>query len=75
MIRKVVLASVCFALSGCAAFVQEPGTPLARAAHEGNIDGIRQLIAAGADPNEYDASNQTASRTSARARRPTGPMW
>ena len=73
MIRKAVLASVCFALSGCAAFVQEPGTPLARAAHEGDIDGIRQLIAAGANPNEYDASNHTALHWAARGGHPLGP--
>ena len=73
MIRKAVVASVCVALSGCAAFVQEPGTPLARAAHEGNIDGIRQLIAAGADPNDYDPSNHTALHWAARGGHPLGP--
>jgi hypothetical protein len=73
MIQKAVIASVCVVLSGCSAFVQQPGTPLARAAHEGNIDEIRMLIAAGADPNEFDASSQTPLHWAARGGHPLGP--
>ncbi|HUE84686.1 MAG TPA: ankyrin repeat domain-containing protein [Vicinamibacterales bacterium] len=73
MVRQAVVASLCLALSGCAGFMHEPGTPLARAAHEGNIEEIRMLIAAGADPNEYDASNQTPLHWAARGGHPLGP--
>lgn len=64
---------VTFLLAGCSTFVQVPGTPLARAAHDGNIDEIRRLIAAGADPNEYDASHQTPLHWAARGGHPLGP--
>ena len=73
MIRQAVIASICVVLSGCAAFVHEPGTPLARAAHEGDIDEIRTQIAAGADVNAYDASNQTPLHWAARGGHPLGP--
>jgi hypothetical protein len=72
MVRTVIVASTCLVLSGCAAFLEEPGTPLARAAHEGNIAEIRVLIAAGADPHEYDASRQTPLHWAARGGHPLG---
>jgi ankyrin repeat protein len=58
---------------GCTFFMDEPGTALARAAHEGNIPRIRALVAAGANPNEYDASNQTPLHWAARGGHPFGP--
>jgi ankyrin repeat protein len=73
VIRRAVIASVCLLLSGCATFVQQPGTPLARAAHEGNLEAIHALIAAGADPNQYDATSQTPLHWAARGGHPLGP--
>lgn len=73
MVRNVIVASTCLVLSGCTAFLQEPGTPLARAAHAGNIAEIRVLVTAGADPNEYDASRQTPLHWAARGGHPLGP--
>jgi hypothetical protein len=73
MIRSTLVASICFVLSGCAAFIQGPGTPLARAAHEGNVEEMRRLIATGADPNEFDASSQTPLHWAARGGHPLGP--
>ena len=59
--------------SGCAYFMDEPGTPLARAAFEGNVAQIRALVGAGANPNEYDASNQSPLHWAARGGHPIGP--
>jgi ankyrin repeat protein len=73
MVRHAIVASVCAVMSGCAAFMHEPGTPLARAAHEGNIEQVRALVAAGADPNEYDASLHTPLHWAARGGHPLGP--
>jgi ankyrin repeat protein len=67
--------TVSITFGGCTFFMEEPGTPLARAAHEGNIDQIRALLAAGANPNEYDASNQTALHWAARGGHPFGPHF
>ena len=61
------------ALSGCAFFWEEPGTPLARAAHLGDIAAIRTLIAGGADPNAFDASGQAALHWAARGGHRLGP--
>lgn len=60
-------------ISGCAFFWEEPGTPLARAAHAGDIGAIRSLIAAGANPNEHDATGQTALHWAARGGHRLGP--
>jgi ankyrin repeat protein len=62
-------------LSGCAFFMERPGTPLAIAAHQGNIEQIRALLASGANPNEYDASNQTALHWAARGGHGLGPHF
>ena len=59
--------------AGCAFFMEQPGTPLARAAHQGNLAQIRELIAAGANPNEYDASRQTPLHWAARGGHALGP--
>ena len=61
------------ATTGCTFFMEEPGTPLARAAHAGNLEQVRALLAAGANPNEYDASNQTALHWAARGGHTLGP--
>jgi ankyrin repeat protein len=58
---------------GCAMFMQEPGTPLARAAHAGDIAEMRRLVAEGDDPNAYDASQQTALHWAARGGHAFGP--
>jgi uncharacterized protein len=65
---------VTIALSaGCAMFFEEPGTTLAYAAHRGDIASIRALIKNGADPNEYDATGQTALHWAARGGHQPGP--
>jgi cytohesin len=61
--------------TGCTFFSERPGTPLGRAAHAGNIEQIRALLAAGANPNEYDASNQTALHWAARGGHRPGPHY
>jgi ankyrin repeat protein len=73
MFRQAIVTTACLALGGCAVFTQVPGTPLAHAAHEGNVQEIRRLVSAGADPNEYDASGQTALHWAARGGHPLGP--
>ena len=59
--------------SNCAIFFEEPGSVLADAAHRGDIVAIRSLIAAGADPNGYDASGNTPLHWAARGGHPLGP--
>ncbi len=70
-----VLIVLPFALlaTGCAFFWEEPGTPLAKAAHAGNVEVIRSLIASGANPNEFDATGQTTLHWAARGGHPIGP--
>jgi len=68
-----LIGIVAVVTSGCAFFMEEPGTPLAKAAHEGNINAIRSLVAGGANPNEYDASNQTPLHWTARGGHTLGP--
>jgi ankyrin repeat protein len=53
--------------------MEEPGTPLARAAYQGDVTQIRALVAAGANPNEYDASSQTPLHWAARGGHALGP--
>lgn len=65
--------TVALSAGGCAFFMEEPGTPLAKAAHAGNLEQIRVLIAAGANPNEYDASNHTALHWAAAGGHTPGP--
>lgn len=59
--------------SNCAIFFEEPGSPLADAAHRGDIAAIRALIARGADPNGYDATGNTPLHWAARGGHPLGP--
>ena len=67
-----VLAGALMA-ANCASFMEKPGTALAKAAHEGNIEQMRALLAGGVNVNEYDASNQTALHWAARGGHPIGP--
>jgi ankyrin repeat protein len=71
--RFGVMIPLVAAMSGCAFFWQAPGTPLAKAAHEGNIEAIRSLVASGANPNEFDATGQTALHWAARGGHRIGP--
>jgi ankyrin repeat protein len=72
-LHTIVLALVVGASSGCAFFWQQPGTPLARAAHTADVEAIRSLIAGGADPNQFDATGQTAMHWAARGGHRLGP--
>jgi ankyrin repeat protein len=72
-IRAVLIVVLTIAAGGCAWFWEEPGTALARAAHRGDIDAIRSLLAGGANPNAYDATGQTALHWAARGGHPLGP--
>jgi ankyrin repeat protein len=70
----LVAALTCaLAAGGCAWFWEEPGTPLAHAAHRGDIAAIRALVAGGANPNAFDATGQTALHWAARGGHPLGP--
>lgn len=71
--QSILLIAAGLTLGGCATFMEEPGTPLGRAAHVGNIAEIRRLVAEGADPNAFDASRQTALHWAARGGHPFGP--
>ena len=73
MLRRAIVTSTCLFIGGCAMFMEGPGSPLAQAAHAGNSEEMRRLAAAGADPNAYDASNQTALHWAARGGHPLGP--
>jgi ankyrin repeat protein len=59
--------------SNCAMFFDEPGNALADAAHRGDLAAIRALVAAGADPNGYDATGNTPLHWAARGGHPIGP--
>jgi uncharacterized protein len=73
------MSRACLALAalllapGCALFWEQPGTPLARAAHAGDLAAIRSLVAAGADPNEYDRGGRTPLDWAARGGHGLGP--
>ena len=71
--RGLWLTPLCIVLGGCAFFWEEPRTPLARAAHQGDIVAIRALIAGGANPNAFDATGQTALHWAARGGHRPGP--
>jgi len=71
--RPLVMVLIAAVTSGCAFFWDSPGTPLAKAAHQGDIVQIKALVAAGADPNEYDPAGQTALHWAARGGHPVGP--
>lgn len=66
MIVRAAAVMTLLLAAGCAAFLHEPTTPLAWAAHRGDVAEIRRLITAGADPNAYDATRQTALHWAAR---------
>jgi ankyrin repeat protein len=72
-LASIMAITLLLPLGGCAFFLLEPGTPLARAAHAGNLEQIRALIAAGANPNVYDATSQTALHWAARGGHRIGP--
>ena len=72
-LRWVAIVVLAAATASCTCFMEMPGTALGRAAHAGNVEQIRALLAAGANPNEYDASNQTALHWAARGGHRFGP--
>jgi ankyrin repeat protein len=59
--------------SNCAIFFEQPGSALADAAHRGDVKAIIALVAAGADPNGYDATGNTPLHWAARGGHPLGP--
>jgi ankyrin repeat protein len=59
--------------AGCAFFWETPGTPLAKAAHRGDVPVITALLADGADPNQFDPAGYTALHWAARGGHPPGP--
>jgi uncharacterized protein len=61
------------ALVGCSDFFEKPGTPLADAAHRGDVAAIRTLVAGGADPNAIGPDGGTALHWAARGGHPIGP--
>ncbi len=67
------VAAAMFATAACTIFFEQPGSPLAEAAHRGDIAAMRSLVAGGADPNSYDASGQTPLHWAARGGHPLGP--
>ena len=73
-ISRVGLAvAAALGASNCAVFFEEPGSPLAQAAHHGDIAALRKLVANGADPNTYDATGNTPLHWAARGGHPVGP--
>ncbi len=68
-----LLLTSALTLSGCAFFWEAPGTPLAKAAHLGDIPAIRAVVAAGANPGQFDATGQTALHWAARGGHRPGP--
>jgi len=73
IVNRALIGLAMTTMAGCAFVMEAPGTPLARAAHEGNIDAIRSLVAGGANPNDYDASSQTPLHWAARGGHTPGP--
>ena len=71
--QSSLIIALTLASAGCAIFFESPGTALAQAAERGDIAQIKALIVAGADPNQYDASGQTALHWAARGGHPIGP--
>jgi ankyrin repeat protein len=71
--RLSLAVAAALGASSCAVYFEEPGTPLAEAAHRGDISAMRSLVAAGADPNAYDAAGYTALHWAARGGHPLGP--
>lgn len=72
-VKLLVTISSATLLSGCVWFWPEPGTPLTRAAQRGDITEIRALIAAGANPNEFDPTGWTPLHWAARGGHRLGP--
>ncbi len=54
-------------------FFEKPGTPLAEAAHRGDVAAIRMLVAEGADLDAFGPDGQTALHWGARGSHPIGP--
>ncbi len=73
--RKMLSILPPLVTASCAFFTETPGTPLAKAAYDGNVEAIRALLAAGANPNEYDATAQTALHWAARGGHKLGPHY
>jgi ankyrin repeat protein len=65
VIQSSLLIAALFA-AGCSLIYTEPGDPLSRAAFAGDLAQVRQLIAAGAPPNQ-------ALQWAARGGHPAGP--
>jgi ankyrin repeat protein len=58
---------------GCALFLEQPATPLQRAAARGDIPAVRALIAEGAEIDRPDHLGATALYWAARGGHPLGP--
>ena len=71
--RLSLAVAAALGASNCAIFFEEPGSALAAAAHRGDVAAIRKLVAAGADPNGYDATGNTPLHWAARGGHPVGP--
>lgn len=67
------LLIIVLAGAGCMRIFDKPGTPLADAAHRGDITAIRALVAAGADVNAFGPDGQTALHWATRGGHPLGP--
>lgn len=72
-IRQSSLFIAVMVMGGCISFLDEPGTPLADAAHRGDVAALRALIADGADPSAFGPDGQTALHWAVRGGHPIGP--
>jgi ankyrin repeat protein len=68
-----IVVAAALLTTGCAFFWETPGTPLAQAAHRGDVAAIHALLAGGADPNQFDATGQTSLHWAARGGHRPGP--
>lgn len=67
------LIVIAIATTSCMRIFDTPGTPLAEAAHRGDIAAIRTIVAAGAEVNAFGPDGQTALHWAARGGHPLGP--
>jgi ankyrin repeat protein len=68
-----LVVALALSASACAFFWEHPGTPLGQAAHRGDLSTIHTLIAGGSNPNEFDATGQTALHWATRGGHEIGP--